>query len=96
MAFRRNISSHVKNPDLGDKNSRDIPKIKKVPKIFGILNLGIFKSSQKWKKKLDRKSAEFGIRGPENPIPKPTLISRPSERYLNVNQFFKNQGYLIF
>ena len=47
------------------------------------------------KKNLDRKSAEFGIWDPKNPIPKPTVISRPTWRYLNVNQFFENQGYFF-
>ena len=49
MAFCRDIPSNEKNPDPGDKNPRDIPKIKNPEKIpnpgnFGIL--GIFRDFQ--------------------------------------------------
>lgn len=83
-----------KNPDLWDKNPRVIPKIKKIPKLFWILGPG-FSNPVKNEKNLDRKSAEFGIRDPKNPILKPTVISRPTWRYLNVNQFFENQRYFF-
>ena len=46
--FFRNISSHVKNLDLGDKNSRDVPKIKKSPEnFFGVLFFQKFKKKSK-------------------------------------------------